>query len=1233
MSSTSNDATQDSSSSKPILVLNALNNLPAVSFDGSNDFLQFGSGFAGFSAGTDVFIVLKPTAANANARIFDFANGSTNNNISLTQPNNTDASFYVYNSSTPTSVTASNAVTLNDYQLLEVRHDGSGNAVIATNGVEKGQASVANINNVSRTGNFLAKDYGNSAYFTGEIAEVLIYNRQLSASERNGVESYLRSRYALYVVPPAITPSYGVFSAQQNVTITADPGADICYTTDGSTPTTSSTHYTGVFVIAASTTIKAIAVQPFATSAVAEVFLQRDPLTTAVTRSGLITWLKTDNGVTLSGSDVSHWQDMSGANINAAQTNSSYRPEFATNAANGFPVLRFDGSSKFLNLNAVSSNLSPGASLFIVAKPVAVAANARLIELGNGASNNNIYLSQPNNTDLSLYVYNNSSPSSVTGSGAITLNQFQVLSALHNGSGTATLLTDSNQTGQGSISNINNVTRSSNFIGTDAGNTLFFEGDIAEIMLYNRQLSSLERYQVESYLSGKYGITVNPPLITPSSGVYGSNQSVSIIGDPGAQVYYTTDGSTPTTGSTLYTGEFSISSTTVIKAIAVQPFATSNVSNANIQIDVKTANVPRSGMSLWLKADHGLVTSSSEVSEWKDMSASANNAAQATSADRPILVANAVNGLPAVSFDGTSQYMQLGPGFTNFTAGATIFIVAKPTAVTSNARFFDFGNGATDNNFYLSQPNNTNLSFYTYNGSTPSSLTASNAVTLNDYQLLEVLQTNSGACSIYTNGEQKAVGPVTGISNISRSGNYLGADNARSLFFKGEIAEIVIYNRALTQEERQNVEGYLYARYALKVSAPRLSSTTGVYSTKQVVTMVADPGVSIFYTTDGSTPTTASIPYTTPLVVTQNKIIKAIAIQPFGESPVSASYLNIDPVAEAVPRDQMILWLRPTLGMLGTGASLDKWIDLSGNGNDAVQDNPSHKPSILEDEINDKYNAIHLDGTDQYLQLPPGFANFTSGLNIVAVCKPENTDTGNIIEFANGATADNITLSTTGTTGTITVHNTTSTGLNATSSVMLNKWQLLEAVQSFPVNGSFFANGKQKVSGTLNNPTNITRNNNAIGTNYDASSKFFAGDLTELIVYNRPLTTSERATVDGYMMQKYQLEAQSLPAPLISTPSGTLPTPTEVTLSSVDDATIYYTTDGTTPTTSSSIYSKPLNISYTQTLKAIAVRDDEVSSVSSAAYTLDPEKWPAPNPTEPGSLHIKLQQPMVAIPK
>ena len=79
-----------------------------------------------------------------------------------------------------------------------------------------------------------------------------------------------------------------------------------------------------------------------------------------------------------------------------------------------------------------------------------------------------------------------------------------------------------------------------------------------------------------SYINGTLTIgekePVSTPVFSPASGTtFTSSQKITIsCATEGAAIYYTTDGTEPTTASTLYNGAFTITATTTIKAIAVK---------------------------------------------------------------------------------------------------------------------------------------------------------------------------------------------------------------------------------------------------------------------------------------------------------------------------------------------------------------------------------------------------------------------------------------------------------------------------------------------------------------------------------------------------------------------------------------------------------------------------------------------------------------------------------------
>lgn len=99
--------------------------------------------------------------------------------------------------------------------------------------------------------------------------------------------------------------------------------------------------------------------------------------------------------------------------------------------------------------------------------------------------------------------------------------------------------------------------------------------------------------------------------------------------------------------------------------------------------------------------------------------------------------------------------------------------------------------------------------------------------------------------------------------------------------------------------------------------------------------------------------------------------------------------------------------------------------------------------------------------------------------------------------------------------------------------------------------------------------------------------------------YRVGLTSSPRTTAT------YQMSFGQLPAPTFTPGPGTYVDPFSVAIGATAGATVRYTTDGSTPTTSSAVYAGPVPLSQTSTLKAKAWRVDYTeSSVASGTYTV-----------------------------
>jgi hypothetical protein len=93
----------------------------------------------------------------------------------------------------------------------------------------------------------------------------------------------------------------------------------------------------------------------------------------------------------------------------------------------------------------------------------------------------------------------------------------------------------------------------------------------------------------------------------------------------------------------------------------------------------------------------------------------------------------------------------------------------------------------------------------------------------------------------------------------------------------------------------------------------------------------------------------------------------------------------------------------------------------------------------------------------------------------------------------------------------------------------------------------------------------------------------------------------------NYLLAQYTLNYPATPAPVLSLPSGTYSGTQSLTIAdSLTGATIYYTNDGTTPTSSSTQYTGPITVSSTETIEAIAAATGySTSSVTTAAYTIN----------------------------
>jgi hypothetical protein len=430
-----------------------------------------------------------------------------------------------------------------------------------------------------------------------------------------------------------------------------------------------------------------------------------------------------------------------------------------------------------------------------------------------------------------------------------------------------------------------------------------------------------------------------------------------------------------------------------------------------------------------------------------------------------------------------------------------------------------------------------------------------------------------------------------------------------------------------------------------QTAPPTISVGTGFYNNDFYgnVYITAAPGSTIYYNVGSpQPPTTSSTQYTHGFYAASQ--VNAIAVSAGVASTVTTSVIAIDPDAGstygpfAFVNGNTQFWYRGDGGFLTTGGTnnLNWWADLSGQSNNATAVSPSYP--ILEAAANNGKYAVSFSGTN-FLSLPSGFSSLSSGLSLFAVIKPNALTSGaQIISFGDGSDQNNaITLSENSSyQPTFSVYSSAgaSTSVSATAPLSTSNYQLVEIVQS-GTTATLFVNGTQMgQNSSMNAIPSVAHTANYIGQATTGGSNY-TGNISELLCYNTALSASQRVQVEAYYLAKYQLPMQTVattfvPPPIFSLVGGSLSKPSQLAIQGRDNQTIYVTTDGSTPSPSTSPeYTGPFNVHYSQTVKAIAVTTEGQSSVTSATFTLDGTKWPAPSSGGP-TLQINVSSPNVA---
>lgn len=225
-----------------------------------------------------------------------------------------------------------------------------------------------------------------------------------------------------------------------------------------------------------------------------------------------------------------------------------------------------------------------------------------------------------------------------------------------------------------------------------------------------------------------------------------------------------------------------------------------------------------SGMQLWLKADAGVTKDgSNKVSAWADQSGNGGNATESTSSIQPTWVTSGLNGQPVLHFDGTDE-LDGQAGFNSATSDTTIFVVSKRTAMTAWGAPFSFNAGGAKGNPLLTWNNTTNTFGANNSGVTAVGVYVDLSAAPSDAYVHEYRRSGTGL-SIRSVGGTLAVesdGTQSWTPTANANGAYfVGRHYTGGNLLNGDVAEVIVYNRALNDDERTRVEAYLAGKYGM----------------------------------------------------------------------------------------------------------------------------------------------------------------------------------------------------------------------------------------------------------------------------------------------------------------------------------------------------------------------------------------------------------------------------------
>ncbi len=749
------------------------------------------------------------------------------------------------------------------------------------------------------------------------------------------------------------------------------------------------------------------------------------------------------------------------------------------------------------------------------------------------------------------------------------------------------------------------------------------------------------------------------PTITPVTATYATTQTVTISeAQAGTAIYYTTNGTTPTASSTLYTGPFSVSTTTTVEAVAV---ATGYTNSAAGTVTITIA--PILATPAFSEAP-GTYTSSQSVS--LSIPTSGTVIYYTTDGSVPTASSKQYPGALWITSNTTINAIAMGTGYANSNVATGTFLIAPvlPTPTFSLAG----GTAAYQG------PQTVTISeskagvgiYYTTNGTTPTSSSTlyTGPVTVSTTETLQAVAagtnyTNSAVASVlytiagttsalpspvfslaagtYTSAQTVSISDATAGTTIYYTTNGTTPTTASTVYSGPITVSATETLEAIAVKTGSTTSAASSAAYTISTTlpAPVFSVAGGTFASSQTVTISdATAGATIYYTTNGTTPTTGSAVYSGAITVSTSETLQAIAVETgYTNSVASVASFVINLVLPApsfsVPagtyQASQTVSITPSTSAISAVA---KTLSITATTIYYTTDGstPTTASNVYSAPI-----TVSATETLQAIEVAVGFVNSPAATATYTIVTSLPAPTFSV---AAGTYTSAQTVSITDATAGTTIYYTTNGGAPTTSSTVYSgpvTVSATETLQAIAVKTGYTNSSAASALYTISTTLPAPAFSVAAGTYSSAQTVSItdatagaiiyyttngATPTTSSSVYSGPISVSATETLKaiaaetGYTTSAASSAAYtihpSLPAPAFSVAAGSYAASQSVAISdATSGTTIYYTTNGTAPTTSSTVYSGPITVSATETLEAIAVETGyTTSSPAMAAYTI-----------------------------